>query len=212
MPSARARPGERLGRRTRTAPPVTRDTRAVSAVHVVTGAAGHLGTAVVRALLDDGRTVLALVLPGQELLAASLVDDAARSRLSRRDADVTDGASLDATLADLAGEDLVVIHTAGLISIGHLPLDRLRAVNVGGTAAVLAASRAVGASSTSPPSTPSPSAPTSPRSSARSTTPTPTILARSAATTRAAWPRPPGASCARTASAASRPSSSSPPG
>lgn len=111
----------------------------MSAVHVVTGAAGHLGTAVVRALLDDGRTVRALALPGQELLAASLIDDAARARLSRRDADVTDRASLDAALADLVGEDLVVIHTAGLISIGHLPVARLRQVNVRGAAAVLAA-------------------------------------------------------------------------
>lgn len=117
----------------------------MSAVHVVTGAAGHLGTAVVRALLDDGRTVRALALPGQELLAASLIDEAARARLSRRDADVTDRASLDAALADLVGEDLVVIHTAGLISIGHLPVARLRQVNVRGTAAVLAAARAVGA-------------------------------------------------------------------
>jgi len=102
---------------------------------VVTGATGHVGNNLVRALVAQGRHVRVL-LHEQELEPRSLAGLA----LERVRADVRD---LDAVRAGLSGAS-VVFHLAAQISIAH-DTDRLvDAVNVVGTANVLRAARECG--------------------------------------------------------------------
>ena len=94
---------------------------------VVTGAAGHLGGNLVRALLADGRAVRALVHHDRRALDGLEVEIA--------HGDVTDRASLVAAFAGVE----VVYHAAALVSIQDGQWQALRAVNVGGTRNVVQA-------------------------------------------------------------------------
>ncbi|HEY3358828.1 MAG TPA: NAD-dependent epimerase/dehydratase family protein [Polyangia bacterium] len=98
----------------------------------VTGAAGHIGANLVRALLAAGRRVRALVYEDHRSLAGLAVEEVV--------ADVRDPAALRAALA---GAD-VVYHLAARIALWGEGYEALRPVNVGGTANVLAACRAAG--------------------------------------------------------------------
>ena len=102
---------------------------------ILTGGAGHVGAAVIRALLQRGERVRALLLPGQ----APKVTDAAVEYV---EGDVC----RPETLAPLfrESEGAVVIHTAALISIARKVDDRVRSVNVGGTQNVLTLCREAG--------------------------------------------------------------------
>jgi dihydroflavonol-4-reductase len=99
---------------------------------VVTGAAGHLGANLVRALLAEGRRVRALVF--QDTRALEGLD------LERVRGDVLDLASLRRAFL---GAD-VVYHLAGRISISGPEGGRVEAVNVGGTQNVLRACEEAG--------------------------------------------------------------------
>ena len=105
-------------------------------VYCVTGAAGHLGSHVVKALLARGDGVRALVLPGERC------PDYVGGREALREVagDVRDAPSLDRLLAGLDGE-AVVIHCAGIVEITGKSNQRLFEVNVGGTKNVLDACR-----------------------------------------------------------------------
>ncbi|HPS76499.1 MAG TPA: NAD-dependent epimerase/dehydratase family protein [Oscillospiraceae bacterium] len=105
-------------------------------LYIVTGAAGHLGSAVVRALSARGDAVRALVhqpgsgtpLPGVRYSVG----------------DVTLPATLRPLFADTGGRGVIVIHAAGMVSIAEKVTPRLYEVNVNGTKNVLAACRDYG--------------------------------------------------------------------
>lgn len=105
---------------------------------LVTGASGFLGAHVVRACLDAGHDVRALVRPTSRLdeLSASLERPGAE--LVR--GDLGDPASLAAAAAGCAG----AIHAAGLISLRPDDLAAMRRAQVDGTRNVVDACRAAG--------------------------------------------------------------------
>lgn len=97
--------------------------------YIVTGAAGHLGSTVIRTLLERGEAVRGLLLPseqaavpGPEYIRGDILELESLSLLFRRRED----------------ETLVVIHTAGLIDVTGEMSQRLYDVNVTGTKNVLA--------------------------------------------------------------------------
>ena len=101
------------------------------AVHLVTGAAGFLGSYLVRALLEQDKGVRAFdrVDPGSRLPGVEWVTG-----------DVRDAAALRRACE---GCD-VVFHLAALKPQGRINLESMRAVNLGGTGNVLEAARAAG--------------------------------------------------------------------
>jgi dihydroflavonol-4-reductase len=101
---------------------------------LVTGATGHVGAQLVRALLDDGRLVRALVREDRRALAGLPVETVR--------GDVRDPQSV---LRALEGVE-VVYHLAALISLTGEQGGRVRAVNVAGTRAVVESCLARGVS------------------------------------------------------------------
>lgn len=99
--------------------------------YLVTGAGGHLGTMVVRRLADRGMAVRALVLPGERVPAGA----------ERIVGDVRSRESLASFFARTDGEALVLVHCAGIVTIASRPDPALWAVNVTGTANMLALAR-----------------------------------------------------------------------
>ncbi|HEY3315032.1 MAG TPA: NAD-dependent epimerase/dehydratase family protein, partial [Bacillota bacterium] len=103
-------------------------------MNVVTGATGHIGNTLVRALLSRDAKVRCLVLPseGREPLAGLDIETAM--------GDVRDSGSLEAAFA---GAD-VVYHLASVITLSPRQGRLLKAVNVGGAANVVEACRRTG--------------------------------------------------------------------
>lgn len=101
---------------------------------LVTGAAGHIGNVLVRELLNDGRQVRGLVLPGEDISALEGL------QIEIIEGDVLEEESL---VEAMRGVDLV-FHLAGIISILPGADALMRQVNVEGTRIVLAASRRAG--------------------------------------------------------------------
>ena len=106
-----------------------------SPLWLVTGADGFLGNNLVRLLCERGERVRAIV------AEPSTPESLARLPCSIVQADVTDFASIERAFAHEAGEQTVAVHCAGIVSIAGRASERVRAVNVGGTENVLAASR-----------------------------------------------------------------------
>ena len=101
---------------------------------LVTGAAGHLAAALIRALLESGEGVRAFVLPGEDVASLDgLAVDLVRGNVLDRD-------SLEAALRGVT----VVYHLAGIISIMPGHGDVMRRVNVEGTANVASLARMAG--------------------------------------------------------------------
>src|SRR5688572_9144176 len=92
-------------------------------VSVVTGATGHLGNVLVRALLDRGARVRALLAPNDDLSPLEGLE------LERVTADVRDAEALGRAFAGAQ----TVFHLAGIVSITHGQRALMQAVNVGGT-------------------------------------------------------------------------------
>ena len=102
------------------------------ATALVTGAAGHLGANLVRALLRAGHTVRALVHHDRRALAGLPITLA--------EGDITDEASLVDAVTDCDW----VFHCAARIQLDARDVDRLRAINIGGTRNLIDACRTAG--------------------------------------------------------------------
>jgi dihydroflavonol-4-reductase len=101
-------------------------------MQVVTGATGHIGNALVRALVAKGVPgVRALVGPSRRTASLAGLD------VELVEADVRD---YDSLLPAFRGAEMVY-HAAGIVSIETRGLERLRSTNVEGTRNVLAACR-----------------------------------------------------------------------
>ena len=97
-------------------------------IYLITGAAGHLGSTLVRLLRNKADAVYGLVLPGEK---AALKDG---GNVRYFAGDVRDLKSLELFFAGADGYDeIYVIHAAGIIDISGTITPRLYEVNVGGT-------------------------------------------------------------------------------
>lgn len=95
--------------------------------YIVTGAAGHLGGTILRLLQGRNTEVVGLLRQGERPVAES-------GNIRYIYGDVCCPETLEPLFADGAGRDMVVIHTAGLISIAGKVFPQVREVNVNGTA------------------------------------------------------------------------------
>jgi dihydroflavonol-4-reductase len=110
------------------------DDRQSSARVLVTGASGFIGSAVVRALLQQGYAVRALVEPGRD---ASLLTGLPIERVA---GDIRDAAVLDAATEDIA----TVFHLAAVYRFWAADPELFYDVNIGGTQNVIRAMRRAG--------------------------------------------------------------------
>ena len=101
--------------------------------YLITGARGHLASTIIQYLRREDCHIRGLILPTE-----TGQDDA---QLTYYRGDVTKPETLAPFFAGLACNEVIVIHAAGLISIGSGQEERLRDVNVLGTRNVIAACR-----------------------------------------------------------------------
>lgn len=107
-------------------------------VYIVTGAYGHLGNTIVKQLVMQGEKVRCFDLaradaPALQGLAVEIVHG-----------DTRDLRTLDALFACLDEYEIIVIHTAAIISIAHAYNRRMHDVNVDGTKNLLDKSKQYG--------------------------------------------------------------------
>lgn len=97
-------------------------------LYIVTGAAGNLGSAIVRNLISKNLSVRAFVLRGEEA-ARHLPKEA-----QVIEGDVTDISSLETLFADIPENTKVYcIHCAAMVSVSNLVAEKIWHVNVDGT-------------------------------------------------------------------------------
>jgi dihydroflavonol-4-reductase len=95
--------------------------------YLVTGATGHLGNTIISSLTKRGMRVRALVLPGEK--TEGLLPESTEIIKG----DVCDKASLERFFSLAKGEEAIVIHCAGIVSIGSAFRQAIYDVNVTGT-------------------------------------------------------------------------------
>ena len=109
-------------------------------LYIVTGAAGNLGSAIVRHLVANGKAVRSFVLRGEE--AAKHLPEGANVH----EGDVTDVATLDRLFSDIPENTAVYcIHCAAMVSVSNLVADKIWHVNVDGTQNIIDQCKAHGA-------------------------------------------------------------------
>lgn len=96
-------------------------------LYLVTGAAGHLGNVIVRQLIEQGKTVRALVQNKPESSAIFSPE------VEIFEGDVRDMESLRSFFNVPKNVAVKVIHCAGIISIASKAQNRMHEINVGGT-------------------------------------------------------------------------------
>lgn len=101
--------------------------------YIVTGANGHLASTIIRYLERQDCLIRGLLLPSEE--------NTDRDNISYYKGDVTVRETMEALFAGLEGHDIIVIHAAGLVSIGNEITPALYNVNVNGTRNVIAMCR-----------------------------------------------------------------------
>lgn len=94
-------------------------------LYIITGAKGHLARTIIRALRGTNCLIRGLILPTE-----SGEDD---QQITYYKGNVTQPESLDAVFSNIAFQETIVIHTAGIISIGDEVTPQMYAVNVQGT-------------------------------------------------------------------------------
>jgi dihydroflavonol-4-reductase len=100
----------------------------MSIKYLVTGAAGHLGSAVVRELIESGqRDIRVLVMPGDK--SAAMLP----AEIEQVGGDLLDKAALARFFDVPEGADIVVIHCAGIVSTSMKHSEKIYEVNVNGT-------------------------------------------------------------------------------
>lgn len=93
-------------------------------LYLVTGAAGHLGCVITRQLISNGKKVRALVLPNEKHTP---------EKADLYFGDVRDKDSIRPCFENLNGNQLVVVHCAGIVSIASKFDQAVYDVNVTGT-------------------------------------------------------------------------------
>ena len=94
-------------------------------LYLITGAAGHLGTAIVRRLLELQKNVRILVLPNEKNIPKGDIEVCY--------GDVRNKASMAAFFANPQQKELIIIHCAGIVSIASKYQQQVYDVNVSGT-------------------------------------------------------------------------------
>lgn len=94
-------------------------------IYIVTGANGHLGSTIIRLLKKEKQAVRGLVLPGEEVLT--------QKDVTYYQGDVRDKDSLRPLFDNLQGQEVIVIHTAGIVDIADHVSEKMYQVNVEGT-------------------------------------------------------------------------------
>ena len=101
---------------------------------LITGATGHVGNTLVRALLARGAKIRALIYDGEDTTSLNNLD------IERVEGDILEPGSVRDALRGVR----YVYHLAGVISIGGIPDDVVHKVNVQGTVNVALAARESG--------------------------------------------------------------------
>lgn len=97
----------------------------ISRLYIITGAAGHLGSTLIRMLRKQKATVRALILPSETVEPGENV--------TYFHGDVRDSASMEPLFAGCEEQETIVIHTAGIVDISGALSPVLYNVNVNGT-------------------------------------------------------------------------------
>lgn len=104
--------------------------------YIITGANGHLAQTIVRKLRNEDCTIRGLILPSES--------NQDGGNVTYYKGDITKPESLREVFSDIDGDCTVVIHAAGLISIGDEITPALYNVNVNGTRNIIEACRQYG--------------------------------------------------------------------
>lgn len=96
---------------------------------IITGAAGHLGSTIIRELIKEDVTIRGLVLPGEERLCPD--------KVTYFEGDITEPETMEPFFSDTEGFEVYCIHTAGIISIADDVPPIMMKVNVEGTGNVV---------------------------------------------------------------------------
>ena len=98
-------------------------------LYIITGAKGHLASTIIRYLRKQDCEIRGLILPSE-----TGEDD---EQLTYYKGDVTKPETLDDIFMDIEDREVIVIHTAAIISIGETVTPQLYRVNVEGTRNVI---------------------------------------------------------------------------
>ena len=103
--------------------------------YLITGAAGHLGSTIVRKLVQEGKAVRALIFPGDR--SAEVLPE----EVERVSGDVREKQSLGTFFNNPTGRPQILIHCAGIVTIASAYNQSVYDVNVIGTQNILELSK-----------------------------------------------------------------------